>query len=188
MVVHPIPQLGRPGTPAIAPGESVREGQKLVRLADVSRLVLVLPIHESVISTVRPNQLVHAVIDAIPGTTLTGKVTKVSPVASATHWLNSDVKVYPVTIAIEDAPRGLKPGMTGEARIETGDRKGVLRLPRTAVVDDGKDRTCFVKVGRELVERKIVTGAGNATVVEVRAGLEEGDLVVADPRVVLGRQ
>jgi multidrug efflux pump subunit AcrA (membrane-fusion protein) len=77
--------------------------------------------------------------------------------------------------------------MTGEARIETGDRKGVLRLPRTAVVDDGKDRTCFVQVGRELVERKIVTGAGNATVVEVRAGLEEGDLVVADPRVVLGR-
>jgi hypothetical protein len=72
-------------------------------------------------------------------------------------------------------------------RIAIGERKGVLQVPRKAVVVAGRDRVCFVKSGQELQERKVVVGAGNAASVEIREGLKEGDVVAADPAALLAR-
>jgi multidrug efflux pump subunit AcrA (membrane-fusion protein) len=75
--------------------------------------------------------------------------------------------------------------MTAEVRIVTGERKGVLLVPVQAVLTAGKDRFCFVKAGKELVERAVVTGASDATRVEVKEGLKEGEEVLANPLGVL---
>jgi multidrug efflux pump subunit AcrA (membrane-fusion protein) len=74
--------------------------------------------------------------------------------------------------------------MTGEANIATGERKAVLQVPLKAVVSAGKDRVCFVKSGQELLERKVVTGASNASSIEIKDGLKDGDLVVTDPAAI----
>jgi len=186
-VVYSVPSSSRLGATAtlIAPGEPVREGQKLVRVADLKQLVIAARIHEAVISTVRIGQTTVVRIDAFPGRLLRGKVTQVSPVASAPDWKAADIKVYPVTIAIEDAAPGLKPSMSSEVQIATGERKAVLQVPLEAIVSAGKDRFCFIKSGQDLLERKVVTGASNASSIEIKEGLKEGDLVVTDPPALL---
>jgi HlyD family secretion protein len=189
LVVYHVPAASRFGGAAavVVEGEPVREGQKLLRVADLKEFVIAIRVHEAMISTVRVGQTAQVRVDAFPGKLLRGKVTQVSPFASASDWKASDIKVYPVMVAIEDAPPGLKPSMTGEAHVATGERTAVLQVPLKAVVSAGKDRVCFVKSGQELLERKVVTGASNASAIEIKEGLKEGDLVVTDPPALLVR-
>jgi len=181
-VVYATSHAGRFGGAGtiIAEGEAVREGQKLLRVTDLKQMVIAVRVHEAEISSLRVGQPAQVRVDAIPGKLLRGKVTQISPVASAADWQTSDVKVYPVMVALEDAPPGLKPGMSGEATITTGEQKEVLHVPVKAVVTVGKDRICFVKSGQELIERKVVTGIRNAGSMEIKEGLKEGDVVIID--------
>ncbi len=189
LAVYYVPEANRFGLPAsaIAAGEQVREGQKLVRVVDLRRMVVNTRIHEARVSSLRPGQAVQIRVDAFPNRTLKGKVAQVSPVASPDIWARTDVRVYPVTISLDENPLGLKPGMSAEVRIVTGERKGVLVVPARAVLAIGRSRSCYVNTGKELVEREVVTGAGDGTNVEVTAGLQEGDVVLADPFAVLAR-
>jgi multidrug efflux pump subunit AcrA (membrane-fusion protein) len=114
-------------------------------------------------------------------------VSQVAASAATDDGPRADVKVYPMTVAIADGPPGLKPGMSAEVRIATGEKKGVLVVPARAIVTNGRARYCFVKAGKELVEREVVIGATDGTNVEVTAGLREGDAILADPFAVLTR-
>lgn len=183
LVVYEVPPLGRfgGGQALVAAGESVREGQKLLRVCELKQFAVATRVHEGVVSTVRAGQPTQVRIDAFPGRILDGKVSLVSPTAAAADFMARDIKVYPVTIAIETPPPGLKPHMTAEVQIKTGERKGVLQVPLTAVLHNGRNRFCFVKAGKELVEREIIVGASNASSVEVKEGLKEGEEVLAPP-------
>ncbi len=189
IAVYHAPEAGRfgRGVPPVAAGETVREGQKLMRVVGLKQFALGTQIHESQIATVRVGQAVQVRVDAFPDKLLRGKVTQVSAVASISAWHAADVKVYPVTIAIEDAPQGLKPEMSGEVQIATSEQKGVLQVPRTAILGAGRELVCFVKSGQELIERKVVIGASNATSVEIKEGLKPDDLVVTDLPALLVR-
>jgi multidrug efflux pump subunit AcrA (membrane-fusion protein) len=57
-----------------------------------------------------------------------------------------------------------------------------------AIVAVGSDRVCFVKEGKEVHERKVVPGASNPSAVEIKEGLKEGDVILADPPGVLDRR
>jgi RND family efflux transporter MFP subunit len=186
-VVHYAGSTGRFGPSLIAPGEPVREGQKLLQISDFKQFVIEARVHEAQISRVRSGQAVQVRVDAFPSKVLTGKVTHISPMPAKTNWNSADVKVYPVKIAIEDPPAGLKPSMTAEVHITTGEQKGALHVPIKAIMGVGRDRVCFVKSGNELVERKIVIGMSNAEVVEIKEGLKEGDQILTDLTPVLGR-
>jgi HlyD family secretion protein len=182
MLVYHVPEANRFGR-AVAPvaaDETVREGQKLARVVGLKQFAIGTRVHESQIATVRVGQAAQVRVDAFPDKLLRGKVTQVSAVASAPAWLTTDTKVYPVTIAIEDPPEGLKPEMSAEVQIATGDHKDVLQVPRTAVLGTGRERVCFVKSGQELHERKVVVGASNATSVEIKDGLKPDELVVTN--------
>lgn len=183
LVVYETTSTGRfgPSRVIVAQGEPVREGQKILRVCELKQYAVSTRVHEAVISAVRTGQPTQVRIDAFPGRVLDGKVNAVSPTAAAADFMAKDIKVYPVTISIDSPPPGLKPQMTAEVQIKTGERKGVLQVPLTAVLGGGRDRFCFVKNGQVLVEKKLVVGASNASSVEIKEGLKEGDEVLANP-------
>jgi multidrug efflux pump subunit AcrA (membrane-fusion protein) len=189
LVVYHVPEVGRfgRGLSPVAAGESVREGQKLMRVVGLKQFAFARRVHESQVVALRVGQQAGVRVDAFPDKLWRGKVAQISAVAEAPGWLATDVKLYPVTIAIEGEPDGLKPQMSGEVRIPTGERKGVLQVPRTAVAGAGRERVCFVRSGQELLERKVILGASGATAFEIKEGLKEGDLVIADLPALLLR-
>jgi HlyD family secretion protein len=189
MLVYYAPATGRFGgsEALIEQGAAVREGQKLMRVVGLKQFAIATRVHESMVSTLRVGQVAEVRVDAFPDKVLRGKVQKISAVASQVDVWATDTKVYPVTITIDDPPEGLKPDMTVEVHIATGERKAVLQVPRSAIVSTGRDPVCFVKSGQELVERKVALGAGNATSVEVTEGLKEGDTVVTNLPALLMR-
>jgi len=124
IAVHYASEAKRPGSgvpdgaPVMAVGEPVREGQKLIRVLREDRFLILVHVPEARVSRLRTGQPATVRVDAFPNRALRGNIRKVSNVPSQRHWLNEDIKVYPVEVELTDPLPGLKQGMTGEVEIE----------------------------------------------------------------------
>jgi HlyD family secretion protein len=189
LAVYHVPEQARfgAGRHIVAQGEPVSEGQKLLRVCDLTRMLVNARIHEALVARVRPGQRVRVLVDAFPGHFIAGEVKQVATVASQQDWLAADVKVYATTIALAGEVEGLRPDMSAEVRIVLGERPNVLQVPVQAVVRSGAKQSCFVKTRDGVVEQRVVTGLTNDLVAEIREGLAEDDVVLRDPRALLAR-
>jgi multidrug efflux pump subunit AcrA (membrane-fusion protein) len=230
----------------IAQGETVREGQKLMKIPNLSKMVVEAKVHEAMVPRVRadvtrrteftnfvhggrlltpdlfggllayasfddmrtefkeghrsaetevmvPGQSSSVRINAYQNRTLKAHVKSVGTVPSKTDWFSADVKVYPTTVAIDEALEGLKPGMDAEVTIYIDTYNiPVLSLPLQAVLgsaDLGEKRKVFVINSEGQSEpREVTLGMSNDTMVEVKDGLEEGERVVLNPLVLLSEK
>jgi RND family efflux transporter MFP subunit len=175
----------------IAQGEPVREGQKLIRIPSLQHMLVNTKVHEAMVSKLKSGMKVDVRVDAFPDVILKGRVRSVATIAIQNDWRSADVKMYQTMISIDDSKQGLRPGMSAECSIfvdATDDP--VLTLPIQAIVGGaelGPKRKCFVKEpDGTIAEREIVIGLSNERVAEIRSGLSEGDMVVLNPRVLLG--
>ena len=129
-------------------------------------------------------------VDAFPDRVLQGHVRAVAAVASQADFFSSDVKVYQTVITIDESLDGLKPDMSAEVTIQVDPpREAVLAVPIQAVVggtEAGPKRRVFVVTPAGPEPRDVTLGAFNDRRVEVREGLHEGDVVVLNPKVLLG--
>lgn len=140
-------------------------------------------------------------VDAVSEKMFEGHVRVKAAVASqADSWV-SDVKLYQTLVMVdyEILPDGTKqkianeeltPDMTAEVTITVDTAKEpVLTVPVQAILggaDMGMKREVFVKTPTGGYERReIKLGLFNEKMVEVREGLNEGDQVVLNPKVLL---
>jgi multidrug efflux pump subunit AcrA (membrane-fusion protein) len=131
--------------------------------------------------------------DAFPEQMLKAHVKSVATVSAQQDWLSADVKVYQTMIAVDEPMIGLKPGMSAEVTIIIDDEKTpVLTVPVQAIVGTvelGKSRKVFVlNAAGEAEGRMVTVGLANEKIAEIKSGLEEGDQVVLNPRVLMGEQ
>ncbi|NTU80739.1 MAG: efflux RND transporter periplasmic adaptor subunit [Chloroflexales bacterium] len=171
------PFAGVVATLNVAPGESVGAQAPLV-LIDVSRYLVKVTVDEVDIARVQQGQPVEVLIDAL-GESLAGTVVSLEPLPQS----DSAVTAYQVTVEIDPAGKGLKPGMTASATIVADSRQGVLRVPAAAVRDESGQSVVGVVVtgesGKRSVEdRPVELGLRTADSVEIVSGLAEGDQVV----------
>ena len=129
-------------------------------------------------------------VNAFPDRPLKGHVKRVSPVASQSDWFSADVKLYETHVAIDDDQvQGLKPGMDAVVTIFVETKpKPVLAVPLQALlggVEMGEKRRCFVVVEGQFYMREVKLGSANEILAEVKDGLQEGDVVVLNPAVLL---
>jgi multidrug resistance efflux pump len=189
-VVYYVPEqsrLGGGGQSLVAQGEPVREGQKLLVVADLKQMAVVTRIHEAVISKVRAGQKATVRVDAFPGKVETGKVTDVATVADQASFFSKDIKVYQVVIAIDGDNKTMKPGMSATVEVTLGEKADCIRIPATGIVSLGKNSGCYVASGNELQLRGVKFGVADVNFVEVIDGVKEGELVLGNPRAVAAR-
>jgi multidrug efflux pump subunit AcrA (membrane-fusion protein) len=195
IVVYAVPEQTRFGQGStqsiIAQGEPVQYGQKMMSIPDLSHMLVNVRIHEAFINHMKNHLDVTVRVDAAPGKALRAKVKSVANVASQQDWMSPDVKVYQAYVEIKDSLEGLKlkPGLSAVCTIFTDDKAShVLAVPVQAVVSplekNGKPR-CFVKTATGAEARDVELGMTDERYVEIKSGLEEGDDVVLNPRVLL---
>lgn len=160
-------------------GADIRRGQAIITIPDMSRLAVDVDIHESQIKKIQLGQLVRVTIDAEADKTLTGRVTKVAvlPDSSASRF-NPSMKVYPTRIEIDGEHDWLMPGMTAKVEIVVNELKGVVYVPVQSVFFEGDAHYTFVMDGVKYERRPVDIGANNDEFIEVKSGLEEGDVVL----------
>lgn len=129
-------------------------------------------------------------VDAFPERTFKGHVKSVATVASSSDFMSSDVKVYTTIVSIDETIEGLRPGMSAEVTIHVEDTvKDVLAVPVQAIIggaESGRSRKVLVMTSNGPEEREIQIGISNEKNAEIRSGIDVGEQVILNPKLILG--
>ncbi len=148
------------------------QSMPVVRLAEWSRLRLVVPVPESAVPDLHLGQAIDVVVPAL-GRTFKGKVARFA------DSLNEETRTMHTEIDVENLDNTLVEGMYAETTLVLHQKDNALTVPVQAVNRSAANATAFVvdKSGN-LVERPITLGVDSSARIEILTGLTEGDQVV----------
>jgi membrane fusion protein (multidrug efflux system) len=160
----------------VSVGDLVGEMQKVVfRLVDNRLLELTVSVPSTEMAALRVGQPVRFSTDAFPGREFDGKVAHINPSVSP-----ADRSVR-VIVEVPNVPEVLKGGLFVKGRISTGVRKGVVQVPRTALLSwnvAARKGEVFVVDNNVARRRGVTTGTVQGDLVEIPSGLRSGETVV----------
>ncbi|MGA9624289.1 MAG: efflux RND transporter periplasmic adaptor subunit [Bryobacteraceae bacterium] len=153
---------------------SQTQAMPVVRLSENSLLRLVLPVPESAVPTVHIGQQVEVRVPTL-NRSFPGRVARFSDKVSL------DTRTMATEVDVPNPSLVLIPGMYAEVDLTLDRRNAVLAIPVTAVDVDSAaatGRVMVISLNNRVEVRTISLGIETANKVEVRSGLNEGDLVV----------
>lgn len=164
-------------------GSRVSRGQAMFNLGDLAGFLVRGQVDEIDVNSVRPGQAVTVTGDAFAGEVLTGRVASVAAQASAEQGgLGRGMPSFAVSIAITDLTEAqrarLAVGMSASLSIITHQRDDAVVLPPQAVRDEDGTRVVRVREGLRIVSRPVTLGISTPEGVEIRSGVNPGDVVV----------
>ena len=159
-------------------GDRVTPSQGIVRVVEVSRMLVDTSVPERSVHRVRPGQAVTVRLEAFPDLALSGRVATIGVLARIAHDRMVETKRFDVTVELDPADADLRPEMTARVDIRVGERQDVVRLPVNALFErDGMIVVNTLRGGRVEV-RQVELGVQNRQFVEIVAGVAEGDRVM----------
>lgn len=155
-------------------GTLASPGMPIFTVEDVRHYRLEATVNENDLQYVRAGEQVSVVIDALDNAGLKGKVVQIIPAADATS------RTFLVKIDLPTDTR-LRSGLFGRAAFSRGERQALL-IPRSAVIERGQLQGIYVLDQNKVASLRYITlGKPSGAEVEVLAGLQDGERVVAKP-------
>jgi HlyD family secretion protein len=168
----------------IEQGASVYQGQELFYFPDLSKMEVLVMLHESVVGRVRNGMQANVRFEGSEDVVWEGHVRSVEDLPKRGR---NEVPYYPCRVALEECPSGLLPEKSAEIEIQVERRRDVLAVPSEAVSVDCGSHVCFV-IGASGPERREITlGGTTSELTEVTDGLKEGEQIVLKPKPILER-
>lgn len=191
-------------------GDEIWGGQELISLPDLTRMQVQTYVNEVDVDKLDKEQLATIKLDALPEPTFHGRVTSIANLGREKEG-EKNVKVFDVTIEIDEADSRLKPGMTAtsEVIIETVPPRPVpqpdtvkqeaveeipealpepIYIPLDAVFEKGGKTVVYRLNNGQPVEQVVVLGQRNDDYVIVQDGLGPDDRVtLRNPTIVLDK-
>lgn len=153
------------------PGNLLQAGSEVFKIADFSRVKVVVQVSELELANIQVGQSVQVRLDAFPQQTLIGRVTRISPVADAT------ARLVPVEVVIPNIEGKIGSGLLGRVNFQTQSQPRVI-IPQTAIQDREAAR------GEKQSQTETQNQSGKVFVITEAAGKTK---VTARP-VVLGQR
>jgi RND family efflux transporter MFP subunit len=158
--------------------EVVAEGELIATIVDPSSLLFLAQVPTSSINRVQPGMQAIMKFTTRPGRTYAGTVHRIQP------EVNPGDQSIPVQITFAAPNTDLEGSLFGEGTITVGEHKGVLVVPRQALLkNDENNSTSLMIVGTDSLAHKIEvhTGLGTDSTVEVSSPLlSAGNLVITE--------
>jgi RND family efflux transporter MFP subunit len=151
-------------------GQLIPAGDPIFWMSCCDSLRITAEIDEEDISSIKPGQKVLIRADAFPGRVFEGTVAEITPKGDPI------ARSFRVRIRLP-AETSLMIGMTADCNIIVGERRDALLIPASAVVDG---KVWLVRDGAA-VQSTVTLGVSGERTVEVRAGVNDDDLVVIRP-------
>ena len=177
-------------------------GTVLLDVADLSQILLVAHVDEASIASIQVGQKAKVRMQAYGEEVFEGVVDKMA--LKNTEERLTNTKFFEVEVLLKTDGRRIPSGLNGDAEIETNRLENVLKVPSQAVVGrqvetlpadvrtkpevDPKKTIASVVyrfVDGKAVVTPVAVGPSDVTHTVVKAGLSEGDAVVAGPYKVL---
>jgi membrane fusion protein (multidrug efflux system) len=155
------------------PGAWVTPNSAFLSLVDISTVRLIANVVERDLSRISVGLPASVEVDAYPGEKFNGRVSHMAPI------LDPATRTAQIEIAIANQNFRLKPGMYAKVTFMVDRRENTLVVPANAVVDIGGRRGVFLPNQGETAKfQPIEPGVTTAELVEVVAGLSEGDRII----------
>lgn len=171
-------------------GNFIQSNGEIIRIGDFSRAEVMVEVSELELANLRVGQPVRVRLDAFPGQTLTGQVTRISPAADAT------ARLVPIEVVIPNSDGKIGSGLLARVSFTSEAQQRVV-VPETAISSaEGQaskgtaensrpDATGTVFVVKEaenqtkVAAREVKLGEQADGQVEILAGLQPGERFVA---------
>ncbi len=147
----------------------------LFRIVDNRILKLTVPVPSVDMASVKVGDPLTFTVDALPGRTFSGQVMHINP---SVDQADRSVKVI---VEVINSSGELKGGLFAKGRIETGIRRNIIQVPRSALIGlnvAGKKAGLYMVEADQAHYREVVTGAVAGDQVEIASGLNPGELLV----------
>ena len=155
-------------------GEFIYTNTIIFKVLDSSSLWIDSEIYEKDFTKIKTGQTVNITTSAYPGEIFTGKIFYIS------NTFHQETRTFDIRFSFDNRKNLLKPGMTVNSRIKTGDTPGLI-LPSSSVLDDEGEKIIFIAVKENTYERREVEAEllRNKEYV-IKKGLSPGEEVVIE--------
>ena len=167
-------------------GDTPYRGMALVKIPDLSKMLVKTQVNEVDISLVDLGQKVVITLDAVQGPTFYGAITNIATLAHKEE--DSENKVFDIEVTIEGTDERLKPGMTAACTVVTSTIPDVLYIPIESVYERADTTVVYVKDGG-FKQRIVKVGRKNSDYIVIEDGLKAGEEVaLRDPTLDLKKE
>jgi HlyD family secretion protein len=171
------------GESPFKPGDRAWPGAPIVELPDVSTLEISARVEETERGRLAVQQAVTAHMDAIADRQFSGRIAKISTIATpdfSAGW--PFPRNFDLRIALDQADVRLRPGMTAQLTVIVDKVPNALTIPVQASFQKTGRTVAYAWAGSRFREREIVIGRRCGDRILVVKGLEPNDRVaLADP-------
>lgn len=181
------PNAGTVVAVLVKQGQTVNAAQSaptIVKLADLSTMVVKAEISEADVMSVAPGQSASFTTLGAPDRPFTAEVSEIEPAPREiedSDTISSDEAIYyNGLLEVENPDGALRIGMTAEVSIELERADDVVTVPAAAVHADaaGTYVEVFDATAGTASRRDVVVGLSDKVTTEIREGLSEGESVV----------
>ena len=160
-------------------GKSVKVGDMLVEIADLSVVWVWAEFYENELSMLQVGQQIDVSTKSYPGEKFEGTISVINP------FLDEAKRTAKVRIDIANPDFKLQPGMYVNAELAM-DMGEALTIPVSAVMPTGTRSVVFVDKGQGKLEPRIVEiGSKYGDIYEVKSGLQGDERVVASANFLI---
>jgi len=153
-------------------------GALVAHVVSMEDLYIEAFIDEADVAKVKLGQQVNITMDAYLGKVFKGEVYLISPVVLGGK---QETRTFEVRTRIKEKEIIVKPGMSADVEIVVDNIKSALVIPSSAVMEKNGKKFVFIK--RDSTARIIPVDIGqfNWNFTEIKSGVKEGDVVIANP-------
>ncbi|MDO4331381.1 MAG: HlyD family efflux transporter periplasmic adaptor subunit [Eubacteriales bacterium] len=155
-------------------GDELAATGPLLSYVKESDYTVSIDVSEEDIAGISIGDSVQIAFDAYPEEAYTGTVISITTTKTSDY---AKTVSYPVEIQIEGDTQKLYGGMTAGITFVTDSVTDVLYVSRKAIVKQDGKTWVYTGDGEEKELTEVVTGFENSTVVEIKEGLSEGDVI-----------
>jgi Cu(I)/Ag(I) efflux system membrane fusion protein len=166
----------------IQEGGYAMEGSPLMQLADLSTLWAEAQVYTTQLSSLNKNSQVTVQIPDLNNQSIPGTIDFINP------EINPDTRINLVRVTVRNTNNRLHPGMPVYI-IASNRQHHSITLPADAVLTDSKGSTVWVQTRPGVYAvRMVQTGIASDNKIEIRSGLQSGDVVVISGAYLLNSE
>lgn len=167
---------------AVVAGSAFMAGQRLLRIADVSRVWVQAQVYDYELPLIETGMKARVTLPELQGREFEGAVDYLYP------FMEGDTRTARLRVVLDNRDGFLRPDMYVQVQLKANLGKRLV-VPESAVLFSGQSRVVFLDLGDgRLAPRKIKTGQRSRQWIEVLEGLEEGDTVVTSGNFLIAAE
>jgi Cu(I)/Ag(I) efflux system membrane fusion protein len=165
---------------AVREGAMVTPGMTLMRIVSLSDVWVYAEVPENIASSVRIGAVAQVALPSAPEQALSGRVSALLP------QVNAVSRTVRARIELPNPKGLLKPGMLVNVALAAGSEQDATVVPQEAVISTGRRNVVIVRASDGRFRPvDVVIGQDVGSDIEIRKGVEPGQIVVASGQFLL---